>query len=690
MGTTATSLHILSAVVGVGSHLPEDIEKAYRKLGYARPRKAGGGATKRVILAADTSGDWLSIYDSDNDRTDNGELKQLAVALTKKLGTVALLTSVYDSDSFEFVMFHSGKQVDAAVSDPEGHAGGLKMLKGKRRAQAWRSMFIGRDFRRAVQAGRQGKLLEDWEQRLKMPPRLTTPFAEDELGAWCTLAGLAPENATTLSEELVAREDQTGLTGLVLERTAPKQAKATAAPTGTTLAYYRSDDDCPYLRFFPAPWPRYPGVSDKEQWAILCSGGGISGLRIRISVEGPAPIHLERVHIRALPFYNGQVMSMTPIAEHEWSAREPGTTCPTELAIEIPDFRVPAADPQSRRLVILMLIVQAMLPQEGEATLTPSVETAGGIQPSPALPPLRLRAVRPAWVPLVSRWSKTPKPSQTQIEAVLRLNTPSVWSAVAVLPVDSGAARERARALAEGWLAQLSPDAGTTAVVDTQKHMSPSFKISKNTITLPFAELIRDKVWPRLFASETDYQTVMIGLARPDAAHSHAGLTIQASLRGSGGILSGDTLSCAIWLIDHEQVHGQVGSSAEAAAQLFEQWIGTAEPLQGWIGRAAWIPEFNTYEEYMRTVYESAVTPDWHRGDRAPRIPWLGFVAEKLWLDASFIEDLDLRQLEAIAELGRHGGVTALSLRPGRSLAELEAALAPILPRYLGSQLPRE
>jgi hypothetical protein len=68
MGTTATSLHVLSAVVGVGSRLPEDIEKAYRKLGYSRPKRAGGGATKRVILAPDASGDWLSIYDSDNDR----------------------------------------------------------------------------------------------------------------------------------------------------------------------------------------------------------------------------------------------------------------------------------------------------------------------------------------------------------------------------------------------------------------------------------------------------------------------------------------------------------------------------------------------------------------------------------------------------------------------------------------------
>ncbi len=341
MGTTATSLHILSEVVAVGPRLSEDVEKAYRKLGYTRPKKSAGGPTKRVILAPDASGDWLSVFDSDNDRIDTGELKQLAVAITKKLGTVALLTSVYDSDSFEFVMFHNGKQVDAAVSEPESHAGGLRMLKGKRRAQVWHSSFIGRDFRRAVLAGRQGALLEGWQERLKTSPRPTTPFAEDELGAWCALAGLAPETATMVVEDLAGREDQRGLTTFVFERAAPKQAKAPAAPTGTSLAYYRSDDDCPYHRFFPAPWPRHPGVSDTEQWAVVCAGGGISGLRIRLAVEGPAPVRVERIFVRALPFYNGQVTSLTSIAEHEWTAPDPGAASPPSSSSRAPALWFP-------------------------------------------------------------------------------------------------------------------------------------------------------------------------------------------------------------------------------------------------------------------------------------------------------------------------------------------------------------
>ena len=122
---------------------------------------------------------------------------------------------------------------------------------------------------------------------------------------------------------------------------------------------------------------------------------------------------------------------------------------------------------------------------------------------------------------------------------------------------------------------------------------------------------------------------------------------------------------------------------------MFGEWIGTVEPLQAWIARATWIPGFNTYDEFMQTIYESAVAPDWHRGDRPPRMPWLRFVAARLWLDQSFVEALDSRQFEAIAELSRHGRVTTLSLRPELSLAELEAALAPILPRFQAGQLAR-
>lgn len=683
MGTTATSLHFLSTPMGYGARLPDDIEKAYRKLGYARPKKDGGDASKRVTLVPDESGDWLSVHDSENDRIDTGELKHLAVEITKKLGTVALLTSVQDSDSFEFIMFHNGRQVDAAVSDPDSHAGGLRMLKGKRRAQAWHSMFIARDLRRAVQAGRQGTLLAAWEERLKAPPGSTTAFAEDELAAWCALAGLSPERATLAPGDLTVDDEKAGCTTLLLERTAPRPATAALSQADMTLAYYRSDDDCPYHRFFPAAWPRYPGIPDSEQWLVVCSGG-FTGLRLHLSLAG-APIRLDRVHLRALPFYNGQVTSMTALAEHEWIPPDPSGVSSSALVIDCPAFVVPPTNPQSRAQVILIVTVEATLPTEGIVTITPRLETAGGLQPSPALPPLRLRAVRPAWIPLVSRSGSS---APARIGNVLRLNTPSVWSCVAVLPSDGAEARGQAKSLAEAWLARLSPEAGIVAVVHTQKHMTSNFNISKATRTIPLADLTRDKSWGKLFDAETDYQTVFIGIARPDSPHAIAGLTVQVSLRGIGGVLGGATLSCAIWQIDHEQVEGQIGGSTDIGAAVFDQWIGTVTPQQAWIARAAWIPEFNTYNDFMRTVYEAAVVPGWDRSDGPHRMPALRFVADRLWLDESFFVALDPGSLGDVAEISRHGRTTALALRPGRSLDELEAALAPILPRVIGGQFP--
>ncbi|HXQ15654.1 MAG TPA: hypothetical protein VN814_13620, partial [Caulobacteraceae bacterium] len=303
--------------------------------------------------------------------------------------------------------------------------------------------------------------------------------------------------------------------------------------------------------------------------------------------------------------------------------------------------------------------------------------------PSPALPPLRLRALRPNWVPLVSR-SDPPEPARG--EAVLRLNTPSVWSGVAILGDDGAGARERAQALAEGWLARLSPEARTVAVVHTEKHLTPSFNISKSTKTLPLSDLTGDRLWPRLFGTEADYQTVTVGLARPDAAHAHAGVVMQTSLRGFGALLGANTLTCGLWLIDHELIRGRIGSSAETAEAVFEQWIETVEPSQAWTARAAWVPEFNTYEDFMQTVYESAVTRGWNGGDRPPLAPWLRFVAPRLWLGESFAEALDLDRLETIAEVSRRGRVTTLSLRPGQSLDAFEAALSPILPRFHAGQ----
>jgi hypothetical protein len=47
------------------------------------------------------------------------------------------LTSLYDSDSYEFVVFNNGTQVDLLMSDLETHSGPLKRLSDKSRVTQW-------------------------------------------------------------------------------------------------------------------------------------------------------------------------------------------------------------------------------------------------------------------------------------------------------------------------------------------------------------------------------------------------------------------------------------------------------------------------------------------------------------------------------------------------------------------------
>jgi hypothetical protein len=682
MGTTATSLHILSLPPDPAS-LSGEIEKAYRKLGYIKPKKAGASTAKQVVLVPGDGG-FLSIYDSENDEIDGGELKDLAVQLSKRLASVAILTSIYDGDTFELVLFYKGKQIDAAVSDPDSHQGGLKILTGKRRAQAWLDMFYVRDFVRASWMGSgelfsQRQAVESWQERLK-EVEASESLAENHLAEWCEVAGLDPDRAFGNCSDFT-RKAVDGQITLAFERAGvpATKAKLAAVPDAPIdLKYWPSGDDCPYHRFFPAPWPVAPGATVRFHWYVVSSGAGFRGLSFRLRVDGPAQPKVEGVGLHAYRFYNGQVTSMTPVASF-------AGTVPAEPLIQIADFSVPAVEPQTRKQFLLQLDIDVRLPEPGEATLAPALAPLEAEALSPNLPPLRLSAIRPHWVPIVSR---PERPDAGRLQATLRLNTPSVLSTVAILPEDGDATRDRARELMDMWLESLRPAPGTMAVIHTQ-HMSPSRRLAKSTRPVPLEALTTGKLWSKLFAESSGYQTVLIGLQHADAPHPHAGLAVQGALQLFRRPVLDSTLNCALWVLDHQSVHRKLGASPEAAIDVFETWLACVDPLQAWVARAAWVPEFDSWEDFAQTVYESAATVDWFRsktddfvGGRMSLVRRLRFVAPRLWLDESLMREVDRAALEEIAALRQRRRATEIELLPGRSLAELETALAPLLPTF--------
>jgi hypothetical protein len=108
MGSTCASVHILWR--GNNGEAAKAIRRAYAKLGWERAKKAPAEGGKHVILLARAGESYVSIYDSTNADLDSGELKDAALAASKLLKTGAVFTSLYDSDSYEFVVFNNGRQ----------------------------------------------------------------------------------------------------------------------------------------------------------------------------------------------------------------------------------------------------------------------------------------------------------------------------------------------------------------------------------------------------------------------------------------------------------------------------------------------------------------------------------------------------------------------------------------------------
>ncbi len=719
MGTTCVSLHLLRPAGGADA-IARDLRAAYAKIGYAAAKKATEGQSKQVVVADDGQGEFLSIHDSDCDQIDTGDLKDIAVALTKRLKTTAVLTSVFDSDQFEFVVFHVGKQVDAVVSDPESHAGGLKMLSPAKRATAWINWFLVPQVQRMVLglppgtsgADRMALLMERqraFEARLKATPTATGVFAEETLAAWCEAAGLSPAPALTTIADLA--EDATPATArLSFVKSAVSAAGAAAGtlPTAVRLSALLDDDHCPYQRMHPAAWPVAPDATERVQWLALSAGAAISGLSITLDIDDGAGLEVRKIEVAAYPFYNGQMTSATPIAMFQQAAPALPPTLPCRIAVA--PFDLPALDPQTRKQIVIILVVELALTAGRSVSLRPVIAALSPASESVALPPVRLRAGPPAAVPLVAERVQAEK-----ARTILRLGEPAVLSMVAMLNDDGAPVRHAVRAWIEAWFTTLRPPEGTELTVRTEKHMTASFRVTKAAKAFPFQAATADKAWARLFDPAADYHTVMLGLVPPGAAHPIAGVTLQAALRDglrspadqaadirqtiakqlppasreAGGLSTSDgcALSFAPWVVNDPAAFEALGTSPAFITAAFADWLDGLSPIQGWIARAAWIPEFDLYDNYNQTLYEQASSFDWFRSGLNGMLAshaWLSgrvrFVTPDQWLSDALVAALDLGALRAIADVAKRGPATRITLHGDRTLRELEIVLRPILP----------
>ena len=654
MGTTAASLHVLIAP-GPQENAAAAVRRAYAQLGFVDAGEGAPGA-RRVVLEGGVPGSFLSVYDSENDKLDAGDLRELAVILSRELRTVALVTSVYDSDAFMFLLYSEGKQVDGELGGTLWGRDGMRTLAPAARPAKWRSIFAVRDGTAVSTA--------EWRRRLAIETKDET-FAESLLGRWCAAAGLDPGRAAANLEDFEGEE----ATRTTLSFKGGPRPRASPRSDRQTIGFHRSDD-CAYLSFFPAAWPAHPDRVRRPTWFVATAGPGFRGLRLRLDFDERTDAVLESAAVLAQPFFNGQITSFRAAAHHSWAGLE-AQVAGGRVTKEAPDFALPPTEPETRKQFLLLVQLSLRLAGGREATVVPTVESMDDAFAPTELPPLRLRAVEPSWIPIRGASSG---------DLALRFAEPAVASHAAIFPRAAEAERARVQALFETWLGSLSLPAGMVASVRTEKHMTAKGNASKNTWDAPAANLLADKRWRQLFTASRDYRSVAVDLTPTHAFYPIAG----AMMNGSHRDQTGESLSCAVWSLNEPEIYRECGTSPETQEALFAAWLMESAVVQAWIVEAAWFPEFGP----TPTLYESAVPRITYNALQLANLvespSWsarrLRFVGRRLWLDEPLAAALDLAAVERSAHVRRHGTLLEITARDGVALGELERVLAPILP----------
>jgi len=687
MPLTTASLHILQPPA---DPIPALLD-SYRALGFT-PSRNDSIATREAVLAHGSL--FLSIYDSACAQTDDGTLRTLAASISAAWRTCALVTTVQDSQDFEFILFHLGRQVDSAVSDPEH----LNAVRGPTQAEIWRNALGAARFARLPHRASddENDPIARFIAVADAARRGAGAAAEDRLGAWCRLAHLPARAALRGFIDAAASP---GNRRLAL---APRTV---AAPRRPPLAPHRCDDDYPYHRFFPAAWPTEAGADASFVWPVLCRDRGLKNPRVALHIDqtgqfeqggGFVPRH---VGLAAHTSQNGRIVSATPLASFGHAVPLAAARREADLAFDAACFSVPEPRAGKGSEILLLLRIDLRVPAAGEAMMTPTLREAGTEAPPLVLPPLRIvakgRGQGSGWMPIVADpLDETP----VRRQAVLRLNAPAVLTHVAILPDTGQDLRHALRGVIEAWLLPMT-DTGLVASIRTHKHPVRDAPGAVRTDTVPVASLLQGQLWPKLFDKARDVQSLQIEISDPGAPHGLAGFSVQTSLRDAsagtahgfreGAAVESGTIAVALWAIANEAALRLLRLDIVAARGAFAAWVRAASPLQAWMADCTWIPAFDHYESYAMTLYEAAAAVDWIDRGLAGTLcdhSWLRrrlrFVAPHMWLGWELAGLVDTSRLTPIANVTAYADGVEIELRRPRDLPRLERMLVPVLPLH--------
>ena len=359
MGNTSSSVHV--ALTGTTQDAVKGIVRAYAKLGFVRAKTVAAAGGKHVILLRKEGDAFLSVYDSDNATLDTGELKDLALAASKIFKAAAICTSLYDSDTFEFVVFNAGKQVDLVMSDPGEYSGPLKTLSDARRAGQWSKVF--------------GKVLR--VEDITQAATRNSAFADDVLAGLSRLIGLTGGQSQLHYQDLVDDRELTHQ----LHFTKPPSA-ARALPEGqVALRNYFDPDNSRMLLVYPASWP-VPLLEDtRVTWLMLSEGAGFNNGELAIQINGPDGLTITSGYMEKSSFHHGQIVGpletaprdTTPASvedllksrQFEVTQGPSGSSGSRTLAARFPAIDIPSKGPERPTQILVVLQLQMVASRAG-------------------------------------------------------------------------------------------------------------------------------------------------------------------------------------------------------------------------------------------------------------------------------------------------------------------------------------
>lgn len=584
MGTTCASFHALWR--GSVHDAAKAISRAYTKLGYERVKKPPPEGGKQVILLARTGERYVSVFDSSNADLDSGELKDAALAASKLLKTGAVVTSLYDSDSYEFVVFSSGRQVDLLMTDPDSYNGPLKRLAAKSRVTQWNRIFgsaaTAEQIERAAAPG--------------------TAFADDAVTGLCGLIGLPGDRAQRHFSDFA--EEEEGDAALALHFR--KKEMAAPIPDGQiALRSYFDPHNSRKLLVYPAAWPMPVGREGILTWLLLSEGAGFRGGTAAIEVSGPEGLAFSTGIVNGAKFHNGQIVGGYELpagtsAEAAQAYLDSKRFVPTPVdgappgaqhyRAEYPNLYVPPITPASTTQIIVVLQLHIAASRPGEWDVRVTLHAGSDGEYSCELPRARVAATEQGWLPVVSGLNpKTaydtadivePPPPESFMDAMVRrygqhrytggseaearaalqhqlsagrehnyktwlqdfarlpqrlpnergLDHPAVASNVAILPNEGQPTLDRSRAYIEDCLRPFAATGGLIRV-RAERQMTEKFHVGKTRKEWSAATVLADKAWGKLFDAANDYQALVIEFIDAGGEFPIAGMGFNCTMR---------------------------------------------------------------------------------------------------------------------------------------------------------------